>query len=425
MVNVRVKPMKGDQIVIQDFKLDSTIVELKERIEKQCGDDFPASALKLILLGKVLKDNQTLESVAFDEAKNFIVLVVSKKKKPKPAAPKEEKQPATQTQNPTPSTSTPSTTAPQNNEAAQAPAAQTPMITDEAVKHVASMGFAESDARVALEAAFGNVNIAVEFLTNPDAMHQAIARNNAAAAAPTQGATTAAAQNPNQTPLEAFRSSPDFQRIRAVLNQNPEAMQQVLEQMQVSNPTLFQELTTNEASMRRMIEMLTSEDGDDGNNQNANPFGDDSGAAAAPGGMPPGMPPMGDLMQLMQLMQSLPPEQRNALLQRFGLTPDTMAPLLRGLSGMAQGGGGAPAAPRPTINLTEAENAVITRLMELGFSRRACIEAYLACERNETMAANFLFTNPPEEDTGPPPPPTGGAGNNNNNNNNSNAEGDI
>ncbi len=51
-----------------------------------------------------------------------------------------------------------------------------------------------------------------------------------------------------------------------------------------------------------------------------------------------------------------------------------------------------------TLNVTEQEMEAIERLASLGFSKNKAAEAYFSCDKNEEMAANFLFESGGMED---------------------------
>jgi UV excision repair protein RAD23 len=51
-----------------------------------------------------------------------------------------------------------------------------------------------------------------------------------------------------------------------------------------------------------------------------------------------------------------------------------------------------------SISVTEEERDAIDRLCRLGFERDLAIQAYFACDKNEELAANFLFDQPDDMD---------------------------
>ena len=110
-----------------------------------------------------------------------------------------------------------------------------------------------------------------------------------------------------------------------------------------------------------------------------------------------------------QMIGQMPPEQLNQfIMQAMGGGG--------GMEGMfgGGGGGGGPGGPQ-VLRLTDEEMAAVDRLTEMGFDRAEAAQAFLACDKNEALAANLLMDSMMGDDNQGGGGGGSGGGSNNNN----------
>ncbi|KAL5254882.1 hypothetical protein ACHWQZ_G014356 [Mnemiopsis leidyi] len=323
------------------------VSDLKRKVEEVKGASYPSQNLKLIYAGKILEDEKAIKEY---DISAFIVVMVSKPK-PKPAAQSTEQSTSSATTTPAPATTTPApepaqpvaAAAPPTTTPTTAPAATQPTSVDNmlvsgqeyatAVAEMEAMGFQKAEIERAMAASFMNPHRAIDYLFNPSLMpavpQAAPPSGDAAAPAPTPpteatGGTQPAAESNSPAAgvgagnLDFLRNQPQFQVLRRMIEQNPQMLQNVLQELGQANPQLLQAIQAN-------------------------------------------------------------PQQFINLLQE------------------APGGGDAPAnpqaAPPPgTVQITPAEKEAIDRIKALGFPEHLVVQAYFACDKNENLAAEFLFS---------------------------------
>ncbi|KAF2711190.1 UV excision repair protein Rad23 [Pleomassaria siparia CBS 279.74] len=379
-MKITFKDLKQNKFVI-DAEPSETIGQLKAKI--QAEKSWEVATQKLIYSGKILKDDETVESYNIEE-KGFIVCMISK---PKGTAASSSKAPSTPApaaaQTPAaPAAPAPSSSAPQNVPGTPSPApAQSSdprsfndpsALTmgperDAAISNMESMGFPRADIDRAMRAAFFNPDRAVEYLLTgipesalneqqqatplqargPTSPPSAAGGNTTAPTAASGGdepinlfeaaaqagqggrgggsgaraggATPAAAAALGGNSLDFLRNNAQFQQLRQVVQLQPQMLEPILQQVGAGNP------------------------------------------------------------QLAQLIASHPEQ----FLQLLAEDADEEAPLPPGTQ---------------AISVTEEEREAIERLCRLGFERDLVIQAYFACDKNEELAANFLFDQPEDID---------------------------
>lgn len=336
-----------DQVAIEvEVAEDATCEDLKRQI--QTDHQFDVAWQKVIFAGRIVSDEARLAEQGIKDGAS-LVLVVRKPDSataPAPAAatpaaaPAPESAPAT-----TPAETQPAAAAtPAADAAPVAAASTTPAFTpsDEALSALLGMGFEQEQIVRALRLARNDLQNACDLLLSGAPLPEPATPAAAAAAAAAGGAQRT---DPQQ---EASNLMSDLIQRMGQQNSDPQAQfEWVTQQPQFqrirsllqTRPDLFAALLTQLGSSNPQLHELIS--------QNQAEFlewlNDEEGGD-------------GDGSDI----------------------------------GVVQTGGGGGAA---AAQLSQRDESSITRLMELGFGRDVVRQAYLACGKNEEMAANYLFEN--------------------------------
>ncbi|KAK7733733.1 UV excision repair protein rad23 [Diaporthe eres] len=389
-MKVTFKDLKQQKFVIECEPSD-LISTVKQKISEEKG--WEPKLQKLIHAGKILKDEDTVESYKIEE-KGFVVCVVNKPKaEPKPAAAAASSSssnvpatpaPAAQSSTPAPP-AVPAATA--SAPAAAAPATPTPAARGseaayndpnalalggqraEAIANMEAMGFERSQIDAAMRAAFNNPDRAVEYLLT------GIPENLQQEQQPAPAAQPAASSAPAAAPAAGGGDD---------------------------SVNLFD---------------LAAQQGRGGSGgagaRGAGGAAAGAGAAAAVAAAAAGGQGLGNLdflrhnpqfQQLRQVVQQQP-QMLEPILQQLGASNPQLAQLIaqnpeQFLSLLGEDADDdAPLPPgAQAIAVTEEERDAIERLCRLGFDRDQAIQAYFACDKNEELAANFLFDQPDDDE---------------------------
>ncbi|KAG2202386.1 hypothetical protein INT47_008857 [Mucor saturninus] len=386
-MQLTIKTLQQKQFHLEVESSD-TILSIKEKIQETQG--HPVAQQKIIFAGKILVDEKLVQDYKISE-KEFLVLMVSKPKAaaksvvepvkeapvtttpaavpasvPEPAAapsPAAASSPAVAAAAPV----APATPAATNTNTTPTTETDSQLVTgtqlDGVIQNMMEMGFEREQCVRALRASFNNPDRAVEYLFNgiPQNILDEMNMNAQAAQQQQEGAqdatmteaTAAAATSPtttnnNNTTSDVNPNAP-LNLFAAAQQQAQQAQQQAQGGGGLGGNPDFANLR-NTAHFQQIRQLVQSN--------------------------PALLQPL-----LQQLGQSNP-----ELLRSINADPNGF------LQALLEGADEDEAPPGSSmVQVTQEEKDAIDRLVALGFDRGMVIEAYFACEKDEELAANYLF----------------------------------
>jgi len=363
-----------------DVELTDTVLSLKEKVAAQ--HDAPVGQVRLAFSGRVLNNADTLEASRVKDGDTLIAVIPKAKAAPKPApaptsapapapvqptpapapapapapvpeptttaapapAPQPQAQPTSAPAEPAPSSGIPVEPIPVARPSQPAAGGHPAFQVDEGeVAKLIAMGFPREECVQALRLAYNNADRAVQFLLEglPAGGDAGDDDDDDPVGDFNDGPVSSAAM------FQALTANPQFQQLRGVIQQNPALLESLLNQLKQSNPMVYNLIMENREAFSQWLS-------------------GSGGAAPVPAtGAPAGGVPVTGA-------QPVPP---------------------------AGAGGDVPAAvpqaqPRTVrIELSEEDRASLQSLVDMGFDPNAALQAYIACDKNLQLAANFLMEN--------------------------------
>uniref|UniRef100_A0A8D8JT23 UV excision repair protein RAD23 n=2 Tax=Culex pipiens TaxID=7175 RepID=A0A8D8JT23_CULPI len=339
-MKITIKTLKQEAFHIEVDLEKDTVRTLKEKFFQESKQDYPVERQRLIYLGKIMEDDDPLSQYNLDDKK--FVVVMNKKPATAPA------EPAAATTSAAPAAAKSST---ESTPAAAAAAAEKPKEENKP----------KEDKKPEPEPPQDDIQIKIQRITemgyseeearialeicdnNPDRAVEYLLSEIATSSMPSAvgggggGASSGGgllSAGSQESRLAFLREHPTFLEMKRLLQEDPSLLPQLLQKIQSSNPDLMRIISENQVEFLALI------------NEGAEGTGGSDGGRSG-GGVP----------------------------RELETTAAAMVD-----------------------SLTQSDMDAIDRLKALGYPEHLVIQAYIACERNEYQAAEFLVSQTLDDD---------------------------
>uniref|UniRef100_A0A1Q3FXJ7 UV excision repair protein RAD23 n=1 Tax=Culex tarsalis TaxID=7177 RepID=A0A1Q3FXJ7_CULTA len=341
-MKITIKTLKQEAFHIEVDVEKDTVRTLKEKFFQESKQDYPVERQRLIYLGKIMEDDDPLSQYNLDDKK--FVVVMNKKPATAPAEPAAAAT-TTATTSAAPATKSESTpaaaAAPEKPKEEEKPKEDKkpepePPQDDIQIKiqRITEMGYSEEEARIALEICDNNPDRAVEYLLSEIATSSMPSAVGGGSVGGGGASSGGLLAGSQESRLAFLREHPTFLEMKRLLQEDPSLLPQLLQKIQSSNPDLMRIISENQVEFLALI------------NEGADGAGGPDGGRSG-GGVP----------------------------RELETTAAAMVD-----------------------SLTQSDMDAIDRLKALGYPEHLVIQAYIACERNEYQAAEFLVSQTLDDD---------------------------